>query len=382
MKIILLASGAVRSSLTARVVNLGRELVKYGHDVVLVAPNCDKYTNFSTDSLTDIDGIKIIHPAQFNSRWQTLNFIPYIPSAAWHIWREKADIVHLYKPTPLTLVGLVSKFRTKTRIVLDMDDLGSEVMLRENNARWKVWLVAKSENIAARYANAIVTASSYLRDYFQKTQPNKVVLWIPNGVAVLDPGTAKVTAPIVFIGSLNNLEVIMPLINAIPQIATAVISNGPIVSIIGDGEKRSDLVRLVHQNGVGVYVSFSDGWIKQERLNEVVGVGDIGYCCVPNENSYIAASSQKVFNYLSLGVVPLVNNVGDLAYYVEDGKSGYIVADDLATTLIRAMSDKKERDQKIKAGQSYLKANFLWPTLAKKLEKLYIDQLVGGKVSK
>lgn len=382
MKIILLGSGTVRSSLTARIVNIGRELVKRGHEVVLIAPRCDKYTNFKDERLAHIDGIKIIHPAQFTTHSQVLNFIPYLPSAAWHVWRQKGDAVHLYKPTPLTIVGLISTLRRRSKVILDMDDLGSQVMAREGNARWKVRLVAATEQAAAKYADAVVTASSSLRDYYQRQYPQKSVVWVPNGVASLDLGTASSAPPIVFIGSLNGLAVITPLIRALPKIVDELDLKTPVLQIIGDGSKRVDLIKLVQRQGMETLVQFSHTWVKPEQLNQRIKVGALGYYCVPNEETYIAASSQKIFSYLSLGVIPVVNNVGDLPYYVDNGKSGYIIGDNLAAAFIAAVRDQQGRERKIKAGRRYLEANFLWSVLVLKLEGLYADQRAGNGASK
>lgn len=382
MKIVLLASGTVYASLTARMLNVGRELVKYGHEVVLIAPRSDKYSHFKVERVAEVDGIKVIQPFQLTTHFQLLNLLPYIPAAAWHIWRQNADIIHLYKPTPITLVGLLAKLRRRTRVVLDMDDLGSQVMIREKNPAWKVKLVATAERLAARYSQGIITVSSYLRDYYRGTYSQKPILWAPNGDTKIEWGTAKSAPPIVFIGSLNDLSIITPLIEALPEVRAGYKTNKPLLQIIGDGTKREELLALVSKLGLESAVLFSSGWVDPSELTKHVAVGSLGYCCVPDDDTYRAASSQKIFNYLSMGVVPIVNKVGDLPYYVENGKSGYIIEDDLAKTLTEALQDKTDRTEKAHAGRRYLESNFLWNILAKKIESFYYELRSSDEASR
>jgi len=368
--------------LTARIINIGRELIKQGHEVVLIAPSADKYSDYKTQKVSTIDGIKVIYPVQLTSRSQVLNFLPYVPAVAWRIWRQKADIIHLYKPTPLTLVGLLAGIRVKTKVILDMDDLGSQVMVREGNAKWKVWLVEKAEHLAGRYSDAIISASSYLRDYYSAKYPTKSVIWVPNGVRAYVPGLAKNGSPIVFIGSLNHLGILMPLIESLPTVVSGAESDSPMLHIIGDGSMRTELMTKTIELGLQDEVRFSDGWVSVDELKHHVYAGSLGYICVPDDDTYKAASSQKVFNYLSLGIVPVVNRVGDLPYYVEDGISGYIVGQDLASTLINAIADIDDRAARVIAGRKYIEDNFLWSVLADQITDFYRSQLIGKVESK
>src|SRR5574343_663435 len=121
MKIIFLTSGSVKSNFTYRMVQLSTSLVKLGHDVSLVAPIADKYNNFEPEKITNIDGVKIIQPFQFKTKRVEINLLPYILHTIYILLTNKADIVYIYKPTPITVVGLLSKFIYKTKTILDMD---------------------------------------------------------------------------------------------------------------------------------------------------------------------------------------------------------------------------------------------------------------------
>lgn len=361
MNIVLLAAGTVRSSLTARLVNLGRELVRLGHNVSLIAPSCDKYSQFQTETFTELEGIKIIRPFQFKTKNTHLNMLAYIPAALLYLWREKADVVHLYKPTPVTIIGLL----TKAKVVLDMDDLGSQVMQRIGAPAWAVKLTAWCEDTAARRAHGIIVVSTFLQNFYRQHLPDQQVRVIPNGAQrIYAPSPAK-DRQIVFIGSMDSRQILEPLVLALPNVRLGATK----VRLIGDGTERAYFENLVKKQGLTKNVEFL-GWVAHDDIPKLVHDGDIGYCCVPNEPTYKAASSQKIFDYLSMGVLPLVNKVGDLPTYINDGEVGYIVETDIATAINQALQDTAFI-RRSTAARKRVQTLYLWPKLAQQALAFY-----------
>jgi hypothetical protein len=131
MKILMLASATPNSTLTHRSIALGRELVRRGHEVTMIAPSYDKHSGWKLDRPADLDGIRMVYPLQLRSKSVPLNLLPYLIGAAVQVVRSQADVVYFSKPTPATVVGLLAKWRHGTPVVLDMDDLGAEVMRGE-----------------------------------------------------------------------------------------------------------------------------------------------------------------------------------------------------------------------------------------------------------
>jgi len=376
MRVVLLGSGSLDSSLSARLVNLGRELVQRGWDVTIMVPAGDKYNGNSRTTVARAFGMTVIHPRQFRTRFASVNFLPYLPSAVFALLRLEADIVHIYKPTPLTIVGLIKAVRGRTKIVLDMDDLGAVVMAREGNPRWKTELVKLSESLAARLANGIVTASSYLESRYRQQFPKKPIVWVPNGVRGITRSQSKppTQARIVYIGSLNNRVSVMPLLESLPAVIRALAPRRVSVQVIGSGTELEALTRHITTVGLSDVVSFL-GWIDRTDIGKFASSGSVGYCCVPDTQAFRAASNQKVFDYLSLGIAPLVSAVGDLPFYVDHGRAGYIVDGDLATAVAAALADTATLTAKIDAGRRYLESHFLWPILAGQIEDLYSSLL-------
>lgn len=374
MKIIMLASGTINSSLTYRILSFGRELVRRGHQVTILAPRLDKYSNFQPERFTEIDGVRVIRPFQLPTRRVGLSLIPYIVSAACQLVFSRADLVYLYKPTPLTIVGLVPKFLRRTPVVLDMDDLGSEVMRLEGQSAVRIKLVRWCEWAAARFATAIVSVSTYLRETYQKQYPDKRVVWIPNGTDARllrqgsqpnDTGKTRV----VMIGAIERTDIIEPLIEAFAY-ALARLPQAIELVLIGDGPSKTHFEDLVERLGIAEHVRFT-GWLAKRQFSAYAKHGDIGYCVMPDNVTTRACSNMKVFDYMALGVVPLVSDVGDLAGYAACGRVGYCVAADdqqaLREGLLAALQDN-DRLQRAYAAQQLAEQQYDWSVLTAHLE--------------
>jgi glycosyltransferase involved in cell wall biosynthesis/uncharacterized membrane protein len=374
-KVLMLVSGTVHANFTYRARMLGQQLAKIGHTVSMIAPTSDKYSSFRPETFHEIDGINVIRPFQFSTKRVEINFIPYIISALWTIIHTKADIVYIYKPTPLSAIGLIAKLFGKTTVLLDMDDIGSDVMKIEGHP-WHQWkLVEWSERIAARYADRISVASQYLYQEYTEQYPSKPVHYMPNGVdpswfTSLDTEAqgASDQKMIVFMGSLNRKEILEPLINVLP----AIIRKHPNihVTIIGDGHYLSYLKEKSYSLQVDQHINFT-GWLPLEEVRKYLVFGSIGYNYMPNQHTVKAASNMKVPQYMACGVVPVVSNVGDQPRTVDHGKAGYICnADDdrsLLQTLLHALEDP---DRTEKAAFAYLFAHqtLSWAKLAGDLD--------------
>src|SRR4029079_3524644 len=133
MKILCLASGNIKSNFTYRILALGRSLKARGHDVTIIAPRADKYNGFVPELVSEIEGVRVLQPFQFATKRLEINLLPYIFDAARMVLRDKPDVVYIYKPTPISIVGVLAKLLRRTTLILDMDDLGSEVMKIEGH---------------------------------------------------------------------------------------------------------------------------------------------------------------------------------------------------------------------------------------------------------
>lgn len=376
MKIVIMTSGTVKGSLSYRPLALARQLYKRGHDVYIIAPRFDKYSKFIDEKISEIDGVKIIRPIQIKTFSFELGLIPYIVSSIITLHRLNPDIVHIYKSTPITIPGLLLRLTRGTSLIFDTDDLDGEVMRIENNSLLKVKLVQLSEKLSTRFSNAIITGSKFLQEMYSTQYKNKPIVHVPNGADFKNTGSAIPRQisnnRIIFVGNINRTNILSPLFYSLKELNQQNIKINGV--IIGDGEYLQYFKKLAKKLKIDNVVTFT-GWIPQNQLYKHIKTGNIGYCYMPNELTIKACSSMKVFQYMQYGAVPLVSNVGDLPYYIDFGKGGYIAKhsnkDDLIKTIKIAVKHKKERVKKINYAKKYAKQTFSWRSLTTEVEKVY-----------
>jgi glycosyltransferase involved in cell wall biosynthesis len=377
MNILMLTSGTPNSRMTHRAVALGRELVGRGHHVTMIAPSVDRHSGWRTDKPASMDGIEMVYPFQLRTKSFLLNLLPYIVGASFEVLRRNADVVYLYKPTPATIPALLARWFKHTPVVLDMDDLGSEVMEIEGQPAMIWRLVAACENLAARQAKAIVAASRLLENEYKAAFPDKPVLRLSNGVDPKEfvPVVSKEgrTPRIIFFGILARTRILAPVLEALPAVIAELGSAAVQVEVLGDGPKRAELEKLAAKLNISDNVHFQ-GWTRFEEVSEYAASGDIAMSVMPDERTTAACSNQKVFQYEALELACIVSNVGDLPLYVEDGKAGVIVeagdTSGLSKALVTLLKDENKRKTIAKRGREIATTRYTWSSLATQLEEL------------
>lgn len=377
MKILMLTSGTPNSRMSYRIVALGKELIRLGHDVTMIAPSFDRHSGWKVDRPNNIDGIKMVYPPQLQTRFYLANLVPYILGASFEVMRRNADIVYLYKPTPVTIVGLIAKLIRRTPIVLDMDDLGSEVMRAEGRSGAMSRLVEMCEELAAGQATAIVAASRLLENEYHSKYPTKPILRLPNGVDPMEITPARSSrkrhAKIIFFGILGRPAILASLIRALPEVIREVGRGRVQVEILGDGPARTELEQLAERLGVSDVLTFR-GWTTFDQLTGYATAGDVAICTTPQERTTAACSNQKIFQYMALSLATIVTDVGDLPLYVEDGEAGLVVpADDpeaLAKAMVYLLRRPSIRQHIGEFARNLAETKYAWTNLALTLNQL------------
>jgi glycosyltransferase involved in cell wall biosynthesis/uncharacterized membrane protein len=380
MNITFLVSGSIRSNFSYRPLALAKSLHALGHHISIIAPKADKYNDFIPETITSIDGIKILQPFQFTTRNPEINLFPYLFDATRVLLNEKPDLVYIYKPTPVSVIGLFLKLFRKTELVADFDDLGSEVMRIEGHPWYQRTLVEWSERLAARFADRIVVASTYLSNKYEALFPKKLIHIMPNSVEPdwLTPVLlAKNLKRIIFMGSINRKNILEPLFDIFPQILIEE-PNAELI-IMGDGKFLSYFKEKANDLDIVKNVTFT-GWLSLEEAKLRLNAGDIGYSYMPDEVTTNAASNMKVSQYMARGVVPLVSDVGDLSFTVGFGSAGYIAKadslDSLKSTLLGALKDPS-RMEKAEMARDIASKKFSWDKQAES----FITWMKSSKVN-
>ncbi len=380
----MLGSGSYRSSLTFRIVELGKRLGAQGHDVSLMVPSADKYNNFTAEKHPDVPGVRVLQPWQLHTTSTTLNLLPYLFSSCVTLLRNRVDVIYLYKPTPATILALVPKLLFRTPVVLDLDDLGSEVMEAQGQSSLQVRLVRLCEKLALRYADGVVVASTFLRNEVREQGVTKAVFILPNGVDVAEYPPVEPSKPrhaLYFFGAINRLGLVESMLRALPEIIAKVPDTQ--LYMLGGGSALDATKALAEELGVAGHITFS-GWIDMFDAPRYAHFADLALCVQPDVRTVRAASNMKVFQYMAMGLVPVVSNVGDLPYYVNEGAAGVVVAPDnaqmLAAACVQYLQDDRKRTELAKVARARVESLYSWHRLANELD-VFLSAQVSRKSS-
>lgn len=363
----MLGSGSVNSTLSIRLLALARHL---GRDwqITMILPSADKYNHFTPNPRAQVAGAHLVQPWQLTTNSPFVNLIPYVCTSLVAVFRARADIVWLYKPTPITIVGLLPRLFTHTKVVLDMDDLGSEVMKREGQSKLAYGLVALCEKLAMRWAHTVVVASSSLESIVRQKYPSKPVLVLPNGVEPDDYEPVKkqpLRSNVYYFGAVNSLDLIEDILRAAPAIVRAV--PDATITIVGGGSALDDARALAKRLHVSKSVTFT-GWVNMLDAQRYTHYGDVAICYQPDTKTVRAASNMKVFQYMAMRSSVVVSDVGDLHTYVRDGRAGVIVepahAKSLAQAVIGLLQDDAKRTKLADAGYKLARGEYSWKSRA------------------
>lgn len=380
----MLGSGSYKSSLSIRLVALGKHLADKGWNVSMIMPSADKYNDFTPDHDAQIPNVKLIQPWQPATHSAMLNLFPYLFTSLIAILRARPDMVYLYKPTPITILGLIPKLLFRKPVILDLDDLGSEVMKLQQQSKLQYTLVATCERLAMRFASSIVVTSTYLEKIVREQYPNKQILVLPNGVEPYDYQPVEPKQPrhaIYYFGFVNRLSLVETMLRAVPAVVEKVPDAQ--VTIVGGGSALDEAKKLVRDLGVKKAVTFT-GWVDVLEAQNYAQFADLAICCQPDIPTVRAASNMKVFQYMAMSTIPVVSDVGDLGSYVKNGKLGAIVpADDeaaLAKALISLLLDDDKRTRTAKAARKAAESEYAWSVRVDELQGFLKSQLKDGAV--
>lgn len=366
-RLLMLGSGSSTSTLSIRLLALARHL---GRDwrITMILPSADKYNHFTPNPRAKVAGAHLVQPWQLTTNSPLVNLIPYLFTSLVAVLRARADVVWLYKPTPITIIGLLPRLLTHARIVLDMDDLGSEVMKREGQSKLMYGLVALCERLAMRWAHAVVVASTSLEAAVRQKYPTKPVLVLPNGVEPdeYQPVKKQALRPhIYYFGAVNSLDLIESILRATPAIVRAVPDAK--ITIVGGGSALDDARTLAKKLRIAESVDFT-GWVNMLDAQRYTQYGDIAICYQPDTATVRAASNMKVFQYMAMRSAVVVSDVGDLHTYARDGRAGVIVqpahTKSLAKAVIKLLQDDTARAALADAGYKLAQGEYAWKARA------------------
>ncbi len=398
MKIVFLAPFGIRpkGTVIARMLPLAVELQKLGHEVVIVAP---PYTNPEDSGKSEIvAGVRLVNIALDSS-----HKVLAAPILAWRMFRtalaEKPDLVHLFKPKgygglAAMLHLLLQQFGLRLApLLLDTDDWEGDGGMNELHGYSSLekrfyhfqeqWITRRvvGVTVASRALEVMVAAMGI---------PRQRLLYLPNCVGDPPPGDGTALrkrmgiapeTPVVllytrfFEFSQEKLHFLLAeIFRQIPGVRFLVVGKGRMGEedlLLAAGRKMGFAPALVMA-----------GWVEPVSLPDHLAAGDLALYPFSDTLVNRTKCPAKLTEILLAEKAVIADNVGQLAEYIDPGRSGILCVPDnweeMANQAVRLLNDPEQRRAVGESGGRYLRERFRWFDFAQRLDNLYVECVSAG----
>ncbi len=389
MKIVFLAPFGIRpkGTVIARMLPLAGELLKLGHDVVIVAP---PYTNPEDSGKTEtVRGVRLVNITLPNLG-KALGALPM----AWRMFRaavkEKPDILHLYKPKGyggLAAMLLICCARLGLRIprlFLDTDDWEGKGGMNDlvDYSTAEKYLFAFQEQWLPPRMIGVTVASRMLEDaVLRMGLGREQVFYLPNCVDDLPPGNGQKIrerlgiapeAPVLilytrfFEFSQEKLyDVFAKIFGRVPEVRFLVVGKGRY-------KEEEQLIAAGREHGFADALVMA-GWVESQEILDYLAAGDVAIYPFADTLVNRAKCPAKLTELLRSRVPVVADAVGQICEYIEPEVSGILCApdnwQDMVDRTVELLQDSELRLSLGDAGRRHLLDRFNW--------RQFADQLCG-----
>ncbi|MBC7080574.1 MAG: glycosyltransferase family 4 protein [Methanothrix sp.] len=388
--------------------DLGRELLRRGHRVVIFASSFHHYIHRETRlgpreawRLEEVDGVKFVWlrtpPYTCNDLNRVRNMVAYMLRAC-HLGRKLPRLLpHVGQPDVVigssvhllaVLAALWVARRYHAKFVMEVRDLWPQaivdmVVLSERSP--VVWLLRRLEKYLYTCSERIVVLGLQMFDYMSRLGvPRDRIVWIPNGVD-LSRFTAAPPGPaggngfrVLYLGAHSQSKELDVLIRAAKMIQDW---NYVDIScaLVGDGPEKSRLIALAAELGL-VNVRFYDPVPKTEVpmvLHEASAL------LIVEEAKFFSygGSILKLSEYMAVAK-PIIFCVNAPHNPVEEARCGITVPprqpEALANAILKLYQmSPEDRAAMGRRGRAYVEEHHDIRKLAERLEGVLVDVVHG-----
>ena len=212
--------------------------------------------------------------------------------------------------------------------------------------------------------------------------PEDKIIVIPNGVdnkifsiQNRKQKLKKKTFNLLFVGRLVARKAPQYLIEALPLIIKE-IPNVKLI-IIGSGPLKGVLLKRIKQLGLTGKVSIFSG-VPINILAKIYAISDLFIF-----HSFYEAQGIVLLEAMSSGVPIIGTKIGGIPDTIIHNKCGMLIKPgdpkSISNAVINLYKNKSKMDKFVKNGLERIEKNYLWHNLAKKIEKIYLEQISKQK---
>jgi glycosyltransferase involved in cell wall biosynthesis len=377
-----------KGTLSARMLPLAQALMRRGHCVSIIAPPVQNPQDAGRRDT--YAGVPVTHTA-----------LPTWPGPAGVAQQvqlllraalaEQPDVLHLFKPKGYSgLAALLARaVWPRLPLVVDSDD-------------WEGWggwndllpyplpakmLFAWQERDLPRRAAAVTVASRTLQaQVWGFGVPPEKVFYLPNGISSVElkGKSSKLDEDIAQNSELKTqnlllytrfwefdlrdlLAALVPIVAGYPAARLLVVGRGE------RGEER-ELLRLAERAGIAAAIDYR-GWAEPDQIPALLASADL--VIAPMDDTLInrARSLAKLLELMAAGLPIVAGRVGQVAEYIEDGRSGLLVPPGDPAALARAtlalLADPVLRARLGQGARARVAQHYTWDHLAPAAEAAY-----------
>jgi len=381
---------------------LGRQLVKRGHDVTVFSSRFNHYTRkdilgSSRQSyvIEYFDGVRFVfiktRPYQRNDWRRILNMLDYSMTSIWTglCLADKPDAIVGSTPHPFApLAAYVLSRVKKARFLLELHDLWPQFLIEVGalSKRHPIVPVFKwIERFCFRQAKGIITLWPGMRSYIEEQGIYSAkAVWVPMGVDVSWYGAQSPKNhnegkdALVFMyrggfGWANETKVILDAAKVLESQGY----RGVKIVLAGDGTGKEEAVHYFQNLGIH-NVEFQD-FVPKDQLPVALAEADVFLCPLPGVPQFqkYGQIATKLLDYLSAGrptilAADIPNNI------VERAQAGVVVPPGDPAALAQAIvqltnMNPNDRIQMGKNGMQFVRQHHDIAMLAERFERVLLN---------
>lgn len=379
-----------KGTMRVRALPLARALARRGHEVTMLLPSHDdpeRAGSVCEDAGVVVEDLPWRGPAAV-AMPQTVACI------ARRCAELRPDVLHAFKP--ISYAGFAAWFTLlrrpsgagRPRVVVDADDW-------EGTGGWATFdrrpfpvrkLVDLQERWTLAHADAVTVASRALQAKVAELGiPAERVHYLPNGAELtFEPDTeARASlraalglgdAPVVLLYTRFFEYPLRLVAETIRRVHGEVPSARLLVVGKGFWGEEERLARMLVDAGLGSVARFA-GWAAKEELAACFAAADVALYPLSDTLLNRTKCPVKLVDLLAAGVPVVASAVGQAAEYIENGKSGYLVAPEdaeaFAKRVVALLGDAALRERIGAGALARIRREFLWDDLAATAERSY-----------
>ncbi|WP_144920671.1 glycosyltransferase family 4 protein [Halorubrum salsamenti] len=295
--------------------------------------------------------------------------------------REYDAIVTSSPPIFTGLAGLPFGLLTDTPWIVDVRDLWidaavglgfiDEGSVVERASRWY-------EGIVLRTADRVTVTTTVLGEDLVDRYgvDERSVRHLPNGVdtETFRPDGANREPTIVYAGNVGHAQDLAACIRAMSSVS----SPGALLRIVGGGDTRDRLERLVAEEEVGDRVEFT-GLVPRETIPEVLDGAMIGVAPLKRDDTLEYAVPTKAYEYMACELPVVATGIGEVETLIDESGGGLFVDNDperLAVAFDDLLSDAERRDALGDSGRAHMVERYDRGAVARELGRI-LDEVTG-----